>query len=65
MRSWMAWRSVSPLTPPITCSICMRWNEAEAVRAAIAAQRMALRHAKRIATDRTCTNMVADDGITP
>jgi hypothetical protein len=30
IRSCTACRVVSPLTPPITCSICMKWNVAKA-----------------------------------
>ena len=26
IRSWIAWAEVSPFTPPITCSICMKWK---------------------------------------
>src|SRR5262245_17673815 len=30
MRSWIAWKPVFPFTPPMTCSICIRWKVAKA-----------------------------------
>src|SRR5438093_11053114 len=34
MRSWIAWTVVSSLTPPMICSICIRWKSASAGGAA-------------------------------
>ena len=58
IRSWMAWAVTSLLTPPITFSICIRWNVAWAVDGASATPKASAtmgppsRVARRMATSR-------------